>query len=62
MVGAINYDSPFYTNVYRRIFTNVGIPVKKKMANFLVSEDALVKPGESLSKLFILGNFFRHKT
>jgi len=58
MVGAINHDSPFYTDVYRRIFERVGIPYKKRMANFLVTEDAIVKPGTHLDvQHFKVGQF-----
>jgi len=45
MVGAYNDDSVFYTDEYRKIFEKVGVPYKKFMAGFMVSEDAVVKPG-----------------
>jgi hypothetical protein len=45
MVGAYNDDSVFYTNEYKNIFKRAGVPCKKLMGGFLVSEDAVVKPG-----------------
>nr|CAD2200161.1 unnamed protein product [Meloidogyne enterolobii] len=48
MVGAYNDDSVFYTDEYRKIFEKVGVPYKKFMAGFMVSEDAVVKPGTVL--------------
>lgn len=47
-------DNPFYTDVYRRIFQRIGIPVKKKLANFLVTEDAIIKPG--FNSIYFLTN------
>uniref|UniRef100_A0A1I8C259 Large ribosomal subunit protein uL3m n=1 Tax=Meloidogyne hapla TaxID=6305 RepID=A0A1I8C259_MELHA len=50
MVGAYNDDSVFYTDEYRKIFERVGVPYKKMMGGFMVSEDAVVKPGTITTK------------
>jgi len=48
MVGAMDYDSVFLSNSYRSIFQRAGVPCKKLLGGFLVSEDAVVKPGTPL--------------
>jgi hypothetical protein len=45
MVGAMDHDSVFYSTPYRQIFQRAGVPCKKLMGGFLVTEDAIVKPG-----------------
>lgn len=48
MVGAQDYDSVFLSKSYRSIFQRAGVPCKKLLGGFLVSEDAVVKPGTPL--------------
>ncbi|KAL3068034.1 hypothetical protein niasHT_038024 [Heterodera trifolii] len=48
MVGVEDYDSPFLTNEYRALFERAGVPCKKFLAGFMVSGDAVVKPGTRL--------------
>lgn len=48
IVGALDQESVFYSHEYRRIFERAGVPCKKFMAGFLVSEDAIVPQGTKL--------------
>ncbi|KAI3422478.1 hypothetical protein GPALN_012986 [Globodera pallida] len=48
MVGVEDYNSIFLTAEYRAMFERAGVPCKKHMAGFIVSEDAVVKPGTKL--------------
>ncbi|CAG9532342.1 unnamed protein product [Cercopithifilaria johnstoni] len=48
-VGAVDADPTKFTAQYRAAFERHGcFPVKKHMASFLVTEDAVVKPGTEL--------------
>lgn len=47
-VGAENASPAFYTNAYRAMFEKIGVPVKKHLRSFLVTEDAVVEPGTKL--------------
>lgn len=48
LVGALNEESIFYTDEYRRLFESVGVPCKRHLYGFLVTEDAILPPGTSL--------------
>ncbi|CAJ0573968.1 unnamed protein product, partial [Mesorhabditis spiculigera] len=47
-VGAIDTDANEYHRLYRRLFQDAGVPVKKELASFLVSPDALPALGQRL--------------
>ncbi|VDM20424.1 unnamed protein product [Wuchereria bancrofti] len=47
-VGAVDGDPTKFTARYRATFERHGFPVKKHIASFLVTEDAVVQPGTEL--------------
>lgn len=48
LVGAMDQESVFYSKEYRQMFQRAGVPCKATMGGFMVSEDAIVKPGTPL--------------
>lgn len=48
MVGAINSESIFYTDAYRRFYERAGVPIKQECFGFVCTEDAVVAPGARL--------------
>jgi len=48
VVGALSSDPRLYTSQYLNLFKNSGVPPKRKLTKFMVSENAVVKPGTPL--------------
>jgi len=48
-VGAIAADPGEFTATYSGLFTKYGVIPRRKLARFLVSEDAALEPGTELS-------------
>nr|CDJ94308.1 Ribosomal protein L3 domain containing protein [Haemonchus contortus] len=57
-VGAVDYDADRFSLAYRRQFIRAGVPTKKYLGSFLVSEEALPSVGTKLdARHFSVGQF-----
>ncbi|WKX99493.1 hypothetical protein Q1695_014405 [Nippostrongylus brasiliensis] len=57
-VGAVDYDADRFTQAYRNQFMRAGVPVKKHLGSFLVSEEALPIVGTRLDvRHFTVGQY-----
>jgi len=48
LVGALSSDPRMYTPQYLSLFKNSGVPPKRKLTKFMISENAVVQPGTPL--------------
>ncbi|KJH47860.1 50S ribosomal protein L3 [Dictyocaulus viviparus] len=57
-VGAVNGNVNIFTAAYRNFFTKSGVPIKKYLGSFLVSEEALPAVGTRLDiRHFVVGQY-----
>ncbi|XP_045192830.2 39S ribosomal protein L3, mitochondrial-like [Mercenaria mercenaria] len=58
VVGALS-DSPWnYSKAYHNLFTEAGVPPKRKLTRFFVTPDAAIQPGTPLSAMhFKVGDY-----
>lgn len=48
VVGALSSDPRLYTPQYNHLFRNAGVPPKRKLTKFMITQNAAVKPGTPL--------------
>jgi len=48
LVGAVSIDPRLYTTQYVDLFQNSGVPPKRKLTKFMITENAAVQPGTPL--------------
>ena len=45
VVGALSCEPWKYSKAYNNLFIEAGVPTKRKLTRFLVTEDAAIQPG-----------------
>ncbi|KAK7114161.1 large ribosomal subunit protein uL3m-like [Littorina saxatilis] len=51
VVGAMSSDPRNFSKAYNNLFTEAGVPPKKKLTRFLVTPDAAIQPGTPLTAM-----------